>query len=741
MRQAIFVVALLLVHVGVRAELPSRLDEAIRAIYERNEFAAESFGSAAWLDAGRRYTALTRGTPRDLMAYDTETGTADVLVAAKALVPSGTTTPLTVNGYTWSGDGAKLLVFTNTRRVWRQNTRGDYWVLDVRTGGLKKLGGSGSESSLMFAKFSPDGSQVAYVRSQNVYVEDLASGAIVALTKDGGGDLVNGTSDWVNEEELDLRDCFRWSPDGRRIAYWQFDTSRVERFTLINNTDSLYPTIIQFPYPKAGTTNSAVRIGVVPTKGGTTTWIKTPGDPRNHYIAEMDWVDERTLMLQHLNRLQNTNDLLLADAATGDTRRAHRDRSSTWLDVSERVTWINGAREFTWVSEKDGWRHAYAITRGGERERLLTRFEGDLTSVNAVDAAGGRLYFTASPENATERYLYMSNLSGDGSVARVTPIDQRGWHGYDISPGGRWALHVWSSFDVPPRTEIVGLPEHQTVRTLIDNAVLAKKVGPLVEQPVEFVKVDVGDGVVLDGYLLKPRTFNAAHKYPVLVYVYGETANTTVNNQWGSNTLFQRALADEGYVVVSFDNRGTPAPKGTAWRKVVYGTVGDLSSKDQAAAIRTLVAQRPYLDGTRIAIYGISGGGSNTLNAMFRFPDIYKVGISIAPVPDQRLYDTIYQERYMGLPEENKTGYFVGSPINFAEGLRGRLLVAHGTGDDNVHYQGTERLVNRLIELGKTFDVMVYPNRTHSLSEGPGTTLHLQRLIARYLLDHLPPER
>lgn len=740
MRRAIFVVALLLFGVGVRAQLPSRLDEALRAIYERNEFAAESLGPAAWLDGGRRYTLLTRGTRRDITAYDPETGTAEVLVAAKALVPSGATAPLSVSGYSWSSDRAKLLVFTNTRRVWRQNTRGDYWVRDVRSGALKKIGGSAPESSLMFAKFSPDGSRVAYVRSQNIYVEDVASGAITALTKDGGGDLINGTSDWVNEEELDLRDCFRWSPDGRRIAYWQFDTSGVGRFTLINNTDALYPTVMQFPYPKAGTKNSAVRVGVVLATGGTTTWVKTPGDPRNHYIALMDWVDERTLMLQHLNRLQNTNDLLLADAVTGETRRAHRDRSSTWLDVSEPLTWINGGREFTWVSEKDGWRHAYAITREGGRERLLTRFEGDLTSVNAVDAIGGRLYFTASPENATERYLYMSSLTGDGGVTRLTPIDQRGRHTYDISPGGEWAIHTWSSFDVPPRVEVVHLPEHRTVRTLIDNSALATKVAPIVVPPVELLRVDIGGGVVLDGYLIKPRTFNAAHKYPVLVHVYGEPAGTTVNNLWSSTMLFHRALADEGYTVVSFDNRGTPAPKGTAWRKVVYGAVGDLSAKEQAAAIRALVAQRPYLDGHRIAIYGASGGGSNTLNAMFRFPDVYKVGISIAPVPDQRLYDTIYQERYMGLPEENKKGYFAGSSINFAEGLRGRLLIVHGTGDDNVHYQGTERLINRLIELGKTFDVMVYPNRTHSLSEGTGTTLHLRRLIARYLLEHLPPD-
>jgi dipeptidyl-peptidase-4 len=238
--------------------------------------------------------------------------------------------------------------------------------------------------------------------------------------------------------------------------------------------------------------------------------------------------------------------------------------------------------------------------------------------------------------------------------------------------------------------------------------------------------------------VLKPANFDATKKYPVLVHVYGEPASTTVNDRWGGNgILFHRALTDEGFIVVSFDNRGTPALKGANWRKVVYGAVGELSAKEQAAAIKKLASERSYLDTTRIAIWGWSGGGSNTLNAMFRNPDVYKVGVSVAPVPDQRLYDTIYQERYMGIPEQNADGYRRGSPISFAEGLKGRLLIVHGSGDDNVHYQGTERLVNRLVELGKSFDLMVYPNRTHGISEGPGTTLHVYRLVARYLLDNI----
>jgi len=288
--------------------------------------------------------------------------------------------------------------------------------------------------------------------------------------------------------------------------------------------------------------------------------------------------------------------------------------------------------------------------------------------------------------------------------------------------------------------ELVALPEHRVVRTLADNSALASKAAALLTPRTEFLSVDIGGGVVLDGSMFTPPGFDPARRYPAIVYVYGEPASQTVVDRWGgSRALFNRALANEGYLVLSFDNRGTPAPKGTAWRKVVYGTVGDLSSKEQAAAVRAFAASHPFVDRDRVGIWGWSGGGSNTLNAMFRFPDVFKVGVSVAPVPDQRLYDTIYQERYMGLPQDNVEGYRVGSPINFADGLKGKLLVIHGSGDDNVHYQGTERLVNRLVELGKPFDLMAYPNRTHAISEGPGTSLHIHTLIARYFLDHLPP--
>jgi dipeptidyl-peptidase-4 len=734
---------------GDRAQV---LYDQIDRIFAKREYDAPRFGPARWLPGGSAYAIVEpaaapsnpsptlRASGREIVRYDAATGARSILVAASLLTPPGADAPLDVSDYAWSADGARLLIFTNTRKVWRDHTRGDYWVLTLKGGALRKLGGGAPEASLMFAKFSPDGTRVGYVRGNNIYVERLDDGAIAQLTRDGSETTINGTSDWVYEEELGVRDAFRFSPDGRNVAYWQFDSTGVGIFSLINNTDTLYPEITRIPYPKAGTANSAVRIGVVSASGGETRWIKTPGDPRNSYLARLDWVDDRTVAIQQLNRLQNQNDFLMGDATSGEVRRVFRDESKTWVDVEDDVKWIEGGKAFLWVSERSGWRHVYRVPREGGEPRLITRFEADVISVAGLDEAAGWLYFRASPESATESYLYRTKLDGSSVPEQVTPDGPPGTNVYDVAPGGRLAFHTYSRFDQPPTMSVVALPAHKTLRALTDPSVLSAKVAPLLSPSVEFFSVAIGEGVSLDGWMLKPKTFDPTKRYPVIVFVYGEPASQTVTDRWGGGRmLFHRALADAGYLVISVDNRGTPAPKGAAWRKSVYGTVGDLSARDQAAAIRALAVRRLYIDLDRIGVWGWSGGGSNTLNAMFRFPDVFKVGVSVAPVPDQKLYDTIYQERYMGLPQENVEGYRIGSPINFAEGLKGKLLIVHGSGDDNVHYQGTERLINRLIELGKPFDMMAYPNRSHSISEGPGTTPHVYKLISRYFLQHLEP--
>ena len=718
------------------------------------EFRPKSFRGGEWLGNGDSYLAIepsASGSGSDIVRYQTATGAREILVAASRLIPAGGKTPPPVESYTISPDGRQVLVFTNSKTVWRQNTRGDYWVLDLKSGALRKLGGDVPASSLMFAKFSPDNAKVGYVRGNNVYVEDLATGKITQLTRDGSETVINGTSDWVNEEEFGIRDGFEWSPDSGTIAFWQFNTSGVRNYTLIYDlgeprgeivagipypNTGPYPQTLQYPYPLVGTPNSAVRVGVATAAGGQVVWMQTAGDPHDFYIPQMGWADSAHVLLQHMNRLQNKNEFLLADAASGVARTAFVDEDRAWVDVNESVLWINHGREFLVLSERDGWRHLYRVARDSGNAELVTRGSFDVVALERVSPDEKWIYFIASPDNPTQRYLYRAPLDGSAVPERLTP-NHPGTHSYAISPNAEWAFHSYSSFDVPPTSEVVHLPDHRVMRNTADNSALAERVKPLSSGPAEFVKVDAGNGLMVDAWLIKPPNFDPARKYALIVNVYSEPAGQTTADRWPS--MFDRALTSAGYLVASFDNQGTPAPRGREWRKAVYGNVGPLSSQQQAAALQSLEQMHPYIDPKRIGVWGWSGGGTETLNLMFRYPEIYSVGVSVASVPDQRLYDSIYQERYMGLPQDTPKAYEESSAINFAGGLRGDLLVIHGSGDDNVHFQGFELLVNKLISLGKQFDMRVYPGRTHGIFEGKGTNLDVYTNILGYFEAHLPP--
>jgi dipeptidyl-peptidase-4 len=535
-------------------------------------------------------------------------------------------------------------------------------------------------------------------------------------------------------------DGFRWSPDSKSIAYWQVDASEIRNFLMMNNTDSIYSYTVPVQYPKVGEDPSSCRIGVVSADGGETIWIPIPGDAKQNYLPRMMWSpDSKSIIAQQINRKQNTNKLWSYDPISKSVNNFFTDKDDAWLDAVNDWLWLNKGKEFTWLSEKDGWRHFYRVRLDGSGEELVTKGEYDVVNILEIDDENGYVYFIASPENPTQRYLFRVRLDGKGKLEKLSPADQLGTHSYQIASGGKYAFHTFSNINTPPTIQLVSLPRHKSIRTMTENAELKEKVAKLNTEPVEFFKVTTEDNVQMDGWIIRPPGFDVSKKYPVIFYVYGEPAGQTARDSWGgSRELWHHMLAQQGYIVITMDNRGTPSPRGRDWRKSIYRKIGVINSRDQAMAAKE-VLKWDFIDPERVATWGWSGGGSMTLNLLFRYPEIYKTGMSVAPVANQLLYDNIYQERYMGVPWENREDFIKGSPVTFAKNLEGHLLLVHGTGDDNVHYQNSELLVNELILHNKQFQVMNYPNRTHSIREGKNTTRHLYTLLTKYLNDHVEP--
>jgi dipeptidyl-peptidase-4 len=717
-------------------------DLSIDSIFNSKNFKGETF-VGQWQSDSQGFERIKRDAETgstsiirvDLIAAAAE----QVLVSSSMLTPADAEKPLSLDSYQWSSDKTKLLIFTNTERVWRYNTRGDYWVLDMASKSLTRVGGDASASSLMFAKFSPDAKQVAYVYKNDLYIQNMGDGSITRLTDTATAAKINGTFDWVYEEEFAARDGFRFSPDGKRLAFWEVDAAGIESFPLVNNTDTLYPKITYIPYPKVGTINPAARIGVIDLSTRKTTWMPIPGDERDNYLPRMEWVDETRLVIQQINRLQNHLVVYVADVTNSQLDVMLTEKDDAWIDVQETLHWLADRSRFAWLSERNGWQHIYLASVDCKSIKPVTSGDFDVMEILGIDDDAQWVYFYASPSNATQVYLYRVHFDGT-DFQRVTPETKTGTHRYVLSPDRKMALVTSSQVASPPRTEVVRLSDHATQFVAEENSRLRDQLKAARLPTSEFFRVDIGEGVELDAWCILPPDLNPSKKYPLIVYVYGEPAGQTVVDKWGGDRmLWHQMLAQQGYVVMSFDNRGTPAPRGRQWRKSVHRQIGILASADQAAAVKSVLTERPYLDADRVGVWGWSGGGSMTLNALFRYPEIYQAGVSIAPVPNQLYYDTIYQERYMGLPSDNEEGYRLGSPITFANKLKGELLLIHGTGDDNCHYQTTELLVNELIKHNKPFSMFAYPNRTHAIREGENTTRHLYQMITDHFLRTLPP--
>lgn len=694
-----------------------------------------------WTPDGNAYYSFTKNGIEIVDVLNA--GKNQTFLSSNELIPPGSSKALEVQSFQVSPDGKSLLLFTNTRKVWRDNTRGDYWIFDKNSKKLSQLGKDLPTSSLMFAKFSPDGKKVAYVSKHNIYIENLSDNQVTKITTDGTDRMINGTFDWAYEEEFGTQDGFRWSPDGSKIAYWKLDARDTKNFLMINNTDSLYSFTVPVEYPKVGENPSGCSIWFYDLAAKTSKKADIAGDEVQNYIPRMEWVlDSKSVILQQLNRKQNQSKIIVADAGSGKSRTIHTETDAAWIDIKSRWNdndpsgwdWIDNGKEFLWLSEKDGWRHIYKIDMNG-KETLITKDAFDVIKPEFFDVPNKQIYFLASPDNAAQKYLYKVSMKG-GKAQRLTPGAYSGSNQYTISPNGKIAIFNNSSVNARSAGAVVSLPDHKELVAAKRSA----KADPA-KPKAEFFQITTQDGVTLDGWVVKPKNFDPNKKYPVVFTVYGEPGSQTVTDTFytGWNYLYTGDMAEDGYLYVSLENRGTPAPKGREWRKSVYRKIGQLNIRDQAMGAKALFAKWPYADTSRVAVWGWSGGGSSTLNLLGQYPDIYQTGIAIAPVANQLFYDNIYQERYMGLPQENREDFVNGSPLAYAKNLKGNLLLVHGTGDDNVHYQNTEVYINELVKYNKQFQLMSYPNRTHSINEGEGTSLHLATLFTKYLKEHCPP--
>ena len=730
---------------------------SIDAIFRRGEFVGARLPSVHWLKDGRSYLDLApnAGGGTDIVRIDVASGASRVIADAKALVDENGT-PIDIEDISLSDDESKALLFHNSVPVWRTNTRGVFHVLDFTTGKVIAVGrtnapktatsdttqqpalGKRSEPNFlaeplrtglqMFAKFSPDGKQVAFVSDNDLYTTTLATGVTRRLTTDGSADIINGTTDWVYEEELDLRDAFRWSPDSRRIAYWRFDQSAVKSFPLVDEM-SLYPTVFALRYPKAGERNSRVRVGVMTVATAKTTWMETGADT-GIYIPRMEWAGNDSVTIERLPRKQNRVDMLLASAATGKARTIFSDTDSAYVEVQD-IQWVNNGRQLLWLSDRSGWRQIFSFDRSGKTPRQLTQNGMDVVSVSGVDEARGEVYFTAAAPTPTQRQIFAASLT-KAAVRRVT--QDAGTHAITIGPGARWAIDNHSTANSPPTATVYELPAFTKRRTITDNAALRARLAATGVR-TEFFQLPMPDGTKLDAMRIVSASFDSTATHPVLMYVYGGPASPTVSDAWGgTRELWHMMLAQRGYVVVSVDSRGS-AWRGRDFRKITQYRLGMHETQDQIDAAKWIGAQR-WADASRVGIWGWSFGGYMTAMSTMLGGSVFKVGLAVAPVTDWRLYDTIYTERMMWTPQENAAGYKETAPQAHVAGLTARLMLVYGTRDDNVHPQNSVQLANRLEAAGKQFEMLLYPNLTHSIS-GASVQGHLYGAFTRFILENL----
>ena len=693
-------------------------------LFRKGTFRARSVYGLRSMNDGNSYTVIERG-PK-VVRYDYASGKQlDVIF-------DGTTTSPELfkdfAGYEFSSDESKLLISTDENPIYRHSFTATYYIYDIKTKSVEALSDNGQQ---MLATFSPDASKVAFVRGNNIFVKDLATKQEAQVTTDGEfNHIINGAADWVYEEEFALTTGMQWSPDGKKLAFYRFDESRVKQFNMNMFRNQLYPENYAYKYPKAGEDNSIVTIHVYNTATGSTNKMDI-GPETNQYIARIKWTtNANELSMIRMNRLQNKLDILVADAATGNSRVLYSEENRYYVDepADDYLTFTDDGKYFIIPSEKDGYNHLYVYGMDGALVRQLTTGTNEVKTIYGFDAKSKRVYYQAYDGSPMNTAVYFSTIDGKSSGKLST---QEGTNTADFSKGFKYYINFYSSVTVPTLVTLHNSKGKQ-VRVLEDNARLKETVAGYNMPQREFFTFITSEGVTLNGYMVKPLNFDANTKYPVMMYQYSGPGSQSVLNRWRIG--WDEYLATNGYLVVCVDGRGTGG-RGEAFKKMTYGQLGYYESIDQIEAAKYLQTLS-YVEPSRIGIWGWSYGGYMSSLCLFKGADVFRMAIAVAPVTNWRYYDSIYTERYMGLPQDNPTGYDNNSPINHVEKLKGKLLIVHGTGDDNVHVQNSVEMIEKLVQANKPFDMMFYPDKNHGIYGG-NTTMHLYNLMDSYIKENL----
>ncbi|MDX1671753.1 MAG: S9 family peptidase, partial [Balneolaceae bacterium] len=684
-----------------------------------------------WMKDGQYYTVLVKtDSDMELRKYDIVSGDHDVIISSSQLKIANRERQIIIQDYQFSSDETKLLIETDVEQIWRRSTKANYFVYDLESDTLRKL--TYTENKQQYAQLSPAGDKAAYVIDNNLYWVDLETGKQTPITKDGEKNrIINGATDWVYEEEFGFAKAWFWSPDGNKIAFYRFDESHVREFFMTEWT-SPYPEQVRFKYPKAGERNSLVKIGVYHLESGETTWMDIEAG-RNQYIPRINWTrDPNTLAIRHMNRLQNRQQLYLADAATGEAEVIKTETSDTWIDVNDDLTFLENGRQFIYLSEESGYNHIYLYDIEGKLIRQVTKGEWEVTNYLGYDESRKRIYYLSTEESPLERHLYSIGIDGRGKK-RMT--DKKGWYSVNMSRDYKYYIETHSGPEIPP-VFTLHRRNGEEVRTLQSNSRLKKRLSRYNFPEKEYLTIELPQAT-LNAYMLKPHDFDPSKKYPVLVYVYGGPGSQTVTNRFdsGQRAMWHHYLTTQGYIIFSVDNRGTGA-RGRAFEKQVYKKLGQLEVTDQIDAARYLVENFEYVDSQRIGIWGWSYGGYMSSLVLAQGSDLFSTAVAVAPVSSWRFYDTIYTERFMQTPQMNPEGYKKGAPLTYAGQIKGNYLLVHGTADDNVHFQNAVEMVNALISNGVQFETMFYPDRNHGIYGG-NTRRHLFEMLNSYILENL----